>query len=68
MSQNLKRALLRERPFFSSKKQGSKEKTENRRGNNRQACFSATDDYRRHLGWLAELAPRCGCQLHALMC
>ncbi|MDO8346423.1 MAG: hypothetical protein Q7S85_00850 [Rugosibacter sp.] len=68
MSQNLKRALLRERPFFSSKKQGSKEKTENRRGNNRRVYFSAADDYHRHPDGLAGFAPRCGCQLHAPVC
>jgi len=35
------------------------------RGNNRQACFYAEDDYRFYLDWLAEHAPRCGCRLHA---
>ena len=28
------------------------------RGNNRQACFFAEADYRRHLGWLAEQPQR----------
>lgn len=35
------------------------------RGNNRQACFFAEDDHRYYLDWLADLAPRCGCRLHA---
>ncbi|MCF8198071.1 MAG: hypothetical protein K9J42_04850 [Sulfuritalea sp.] len=32
------------------------------RGNNRQACFFAEDDHHYYPDWLAELAPRCGCQ------
>ncbi|RLJ62655.1 transposase [Sulfurisoma sediminicola] len=35
------------------------------RGNNRQACFFAEDDCRFYLDWLAEHAPRSGCQVHA---
>lgn len=35
------------------------------RGNNRQACFFAEDDCHYYLDWLADLAPRCGCRLHA---
>jgi len=35
------------------------------RGNNRQACFFAEDDYCFYLHWLAHHAPRCGCQIHA---
>lgn len=35
------------------------------RGNNRQACFFADDDYRFYLGWLAEYAGKIGCRVHA---
>lgn len=35
------------------------------RGNNRQACFFADDDYRRYLDWLEEYAGKCGCRVHA---
>jgi len=35
------------------------------RGNNRQACFFADDDRHHYLDWLAALAPRCGCTVHA---
>ena len=35
------------------------------RGNNRQACFFAEDDYRFYLEWLAEYAGKTGCRLHA---
>lgn len=35
------------------------------RGNNRQACFFAEDDYRCYLRWLGECAERCGCRVHA---
>lgn len=35
------------------------------RGNNRQACFFANDDYRCHLDWLAESAVRTDCAIHA---
>ncbi|MBI5109603.1 MAG: transposase [Rhodocyclales bacterium] len=35
------------------------------RGNNRQACFFAADDCHYYLDWLTDLAPRCGCRLHA---
>ena len=35
------------------------------RGNNRQACFFAEDDYRCYLRWLSEYAGRCGCRIHA---
>ena len=35
------------------------------RGNNRQPCFFADDDYRRYLDWLAEYAIKSGCQVHA---
>lgn len=35
------------------------------RGNNRQACFFAEEDYRFYLEWLAEYAGKVGCQIHA---
>ena len=35
------------------------------RGNNRQACFYADEDYRRHLDWLDEYAVTTGCRIHA---
>lgn len=35
------------------------------RGNNRQACFFAEEDYRFYLAWLAEYASKTGCRLHA---
>ena len=35
------------------------------RGNNRQACFFAEEDYRFYLGWLAEHAEKTGCRVHA---
>ena len=35
------------------------------RGNNRQACFYAEDDYRRYLQWLQNYAREAGCALHA---
>ncbi len=35
------------------------------RGNNRQACFFADEDYRFYLDWLAEYADKTGCQVHA---
>jgi REP element-mobilizing transposase RayT len=35
------------------------------RGNNRQACFYAYEDYRRYLDWLEEYAATTGCRLHA---
>ncbi|MDN5864933.1 MAG: transposase [Gammaproteobacteria bacterium] len=35
------------------------------RGNNRQACFFADDDYRFYLDWLGEYAEREVCRLHA---
>ncbi len=35
------------------------------RGNNRQACFYAEEDYCFYLEWLAEYAGRTGCQIHA---
>lgn len=34
-------------------------------GNNRQAVFRASEDYRRYLGWLAEAAAQHGCAIHA---
>ncbi|WP_198019577.1 transposase [Pseudogulbenkiania sp. MAI-1] len=34
------------------------------RGNNRQACFFAEEDYRFYLEWLAEYAGKIGCRLH----
>ncbi len=35
------------------------------RGNNRQACFFADEDYRRYLDWLREYAGELGCDIHA---
>lgn len=35
------------------------------RGNNRQACFFADEDYSIYLDWLAEHASKTGCQVHA---
>ena len=35
------------------------------RGNNRQPCFFADEDYRRYLDWLAEYAGKSGCRIHA---
>ena len=35
------------------------------RGNNRQACFYADEDYRFYLGWLREHADKAGCRVHA---
>jgi putative transposase len=35
------------------------------RGNNRQPCFFADEDYRRYLEWLAEYAGKTGCRIHA---
>jgi putative transposase len=35
------------------------------RGNNRQACFFAGDDYRFYLDWLAKHADKTGCRIHA---
>ena len=35
------------------------------RGNNRQACFIADEDYRFYLDWLAEYAGKTGCRIHA---
>ena len=35
------------------------------RGNNRQACFNADEDYRFYLDWLAEYAGKTGCRVHA---
>lgn len=35
------------------------------RGNNRQACFYADEDYRFYLNWLREYADKIGCQIHA---
>ena len=35
------------------------------RGNNRQACFFADEDYRVYLDWLAEFAGKTGCRVHA---
>jgi putative transposase len=35
------------------------------RGNNRQACFFADEDYRAYLDWLAESARKTGCRVHA---
>ena len=37
------------------------------RGNNRQACFFADEDYRFYLDWLAEHADKIGCRVHAYM-
>ena len=35
------------------------------RGNNRQACFYADEDYRFYLDWLREYADKSGCHVHA---
>jgi len=35
------------------------------RGNNRQACFYADEDYRKYLEWLQEYAAKTGCMIHA---
>ena len=35
------------------------------RGNNRQACFFAEEDYRFYLDWLREYADKAGCRIHA---
>ncbi|GHU05544.1 transposase [Betaproteobacteria bacterium] len=35
------------------------------RGNNRQACFFADEDYRAYLDWLADSAHKAGCLIHA---
>lgn len=35
------------------------------RGNNRQACFFADDDYRFYRAWLQEYAVKTGCEVHA---
>ena len=35
------------------------------RGNNRQVCFVADEDYRFYLEWLKEFAGKTGCRVHA---
>lgn len=35
------------------------------RGNNRQACFFAGEDYQGYLRWLGEYARQAGCRVHA---
>jgi putative transposase len=35
------------------------------RGNNRQACFFADEDYQFYLEWLGEYASKSGCRIHA---
>ena len=35
------------------------------RGNNRQACFFADEDYRFYLDWLGDHAGKTGCRIHA---
>jgi putative transposase len=35
------------------------------RGNNRQACFYAEEDYQFYLEWLAEYTGKTGCRIHA---
>ena len=35
------------------------------RGNNRQVCFVADEDYRFYLDWLKEFAGKTGCRVHA---
>ncbi|MDZ4255356.1 MAG: transposase [Sulfuritalea sp.] len=37
------------------------------RGNNRQACFFADEDYRFYLEWLADYAGKTGCRVHAFV-
>lgn len=37
------------------------------RGNNRQICFVADEDYRRYLDWLKEYAGKAGCHIHAFV-
>jgi len=37
------------------------------RGNNRQACFFADEDYQFYLEWLQEYAAKTGCQVHAFV-
>jgi REP element-mobilizing transposase RayT len=34
-------------------------------GNNRQACFFATEDYLRYLEWLEDYAVSCACRIYA---
>lgn len=35
------------------------------RGNNRQICFAADEDYRLYLDWLKQYADKTGCRIHA---
>lgn len=35
------------------------------RGNNRQACFFADEDYRVYVDWLSEYSAKTGCRIHA---
>ena len=35
------------------------------RGNNRDACFYAEEDYRNYMDWLQESAEKFGCLIHA---
>jgi putative transposase len=35
------------------------------RGNNRQVCFVANEDYRFYLDWLGDYAGKTGCHIHA---
>ena len=35
------------------------------RGNNRQLCFFADEDYQAYLGWLKEYAEKSGCAVHS---
>lgn len=37
------------------------------RGNNRQACFFADEDYRFYLDWLKEYAVKTGCRIHSFV-
>ena len=37
------------------------------RGNNRQACFFADEDYQFYLEWLLEYATKTGCRVHAFV-
>jgi putative transposase len=37
------------------------------RGNNRQACFFADEDYRLYLDWLKEYSVKTGCRIHAFV-